>query len=65
MIAKNIKKFREQKNISQSELAEKINVTRQAVSNLRHSFCGRCQSPLLMSRRWGLYMRLNFFKFIF
>ena len=33
MIAKNIKKFREQKNISQSELAEKLNVTRQAVSN--------------------------------
>ena len=33
MIAKNIKKFRELKNISQSELAEKLNVTRQAVSN--------------------------------
>ena len=33
MIEKNIKKFREQKNISQSELAEKLNVTRQAVSN--------------------------------
>lgn len=33
MIAKNIKKFREQKNISQSDLAEKLNVTRQAVSN--------------------------------
>jgi len=33
MIAKNIKNFREQKNISQSELADKLNVTRQAVSN--------------------------------
>jgi len=33
MIEKNIKKFREQKNITQSELAEKLNVTRQAVSN--------------------------------
>ena len=33
MIEKNIKKFREQKNISQVELAEKLNVTRQAVSN--------------------------------
>ena len=33
MIEKNIKKFREQKNISQSELAENLNVTRQAVSN--------------------------------
>lgn len=32
-IGKNIKFFREQKNISQSELAEKLNVTRQAVSN--------------------------------
>jgi transcriptional regulator with XRE-family HTH domain len=30
---KNIKNFREQKGISQSELAEKLNVTRQAVSN--------------------------------
>ena len=33
MIEKNIKKFREQKNISQVELADKLNVTRQAVSN--------------------------------
>ena len=33
MIEKNIKKYREQKNISQDELAEKLNVTRQAVSN--------------------------------
>ena len=33
MIEKNIKNFREQKNISQVELAEKLNVTRQAVSN--------------------------------
>ena len=33
MIGKNIKTFREQKNISQLELAEKLNVTRQAVSN--------------------------------
>jgi len=32
-IGKNIKYFREQKNISQAELAEKLNVTRQAVSN--------------------------------
>lgn len=32
-IGKKIKFFREQKNISQSELAEKLNVTRQAVSN--------------------------------
>ena len=33
MVGKNIKLFREQKNITQSELAEKLNVTRQAVSN--------------------------------
>lgn len=33
MVGKNIKSFREQKNITQTELAEKLNVTRQAVSN--------------------------------
>jgi transcriptional regulator with XRE-family HTH domain len=33
MIEKNIKNFREQKGISQSELAERLNVTIQAVSN--------------------------------
>lgn len=33
MVEKNIKNFREQKGISQSELAEILNVTRQAVSN--------------------------------
>lgn len=33
MVAKNIKKFREDKGVSQAELAEKLNVTRQAVSN--------------------------------
>ncbi len=33
MVGKNIKRFREQKNIRQEELAEKLNVTRQAVSN--------------------------------
>ncbi len=33
MVGKNIKQFREQKNIRQEELAEKLNVTRQAVSN--------------------------------
>ena len=33
MIDKNIKHFREQKNITQDELAERLCVTRQAVSN--------------------------------
>ena len=33
MVGKNIKNFREQKNITQEELAEKLSVTRQAVSN--------------------------------
>ena len=33
MVGKNIKHFREQKNITQEELAEKLSVTRQAVSN--------------------------------
>ncbi len=33
MIGKNIKFFREKKNITQSELADKLCVTRQAVSN--------------------------------
>lgn len=33
MVGKNIKFFREKKNITQSELADKLSVTRQAVSN--------------------------------
>ena len=33
MIDKNIKHFREQKNITQDELAERLCVTRQAISN--------------------------------
>ena len=33
MVGKNIKSFREQRKLTQSELAEKLNVTRQAVSN--------------------------------
>lgn len=33
MIAENIRHFREEKGISQAELAEGLNVTRQAVSN--------------------------------
>ena len=33
MVGKNIKFFREKKNITQSELADKLCVTRQAVSN--------------------------------
>lgn len=33
MVGKNIKHFRENKNITQEELAEKLCVTRQAVSN--------------------------------
>lgn len=33
MVGENIKRFREEKNISQSEIADKLSVTRQAVSN--------------------------------
>lgn len=33
MVGKNIKKFREQKGLTQDALAEKLNVTRQALSN--------------------------------
>lgn len=33
MVGKNIKRFRDKKNITQEELANKLNVTRQAVSN--------------------------------
>ncbi len=33
MIGKNIQKLRKEKNMSQEQLAEKLNVTRQAVSN--------------------------------
>lgn len=33
MVGKNIKAFREQKNLTQEQLAEQLNVTRQAVSN--------------------------------
>lgn len=32
-ISKNIKKFRKESEMTQQELAEKLNVTRQAVSN--------------------------------
>ena len=43
MIAENIKHFREEKKISQSELAEKLNVTRQAVSNWD---CGKTEPDI-------------------
>ncbi len=43
MIAENIKHFREEKKISQSELAEKLNVTRQAVSNWE---CGKTEPDI-------------------
>ena len=33
MVGKNIKAFREQKNLTQEQLAEQLNVTRQAVSS--------------------------------
>lgn len=33
MVGKNIKKFRQSQNMSQEELAERLNVTRQAISN--------------------------------
>ncbi len=33
MVGKNIKKFRESKNMTQEDVAEKLNVTRQAVSS--------------------------------
>ena len=33
MVGQNIRKFREQKNFTQEDLAEKLGVTRQAVSN--------------------------------
>ena len=33
MIGKNIKQFRNEKNMTQDQLAEKLSVTRQAVSN--------------------------------
>lgn len=33
MVGKNIRKFRENKNMTQEDLADKLNVTRQAVSN--------------------------------
>lgn len=43
MIAENIKHFREEKKISQSELAEKLNITRQAVSNWE---CGKTEPDI-------------------
>lgn len=43
MIAENIKHFREEKKISQSELAERLNVTRQAVSNWE---CGKTEPDI-------------------
>ena len=43
MIAENIKHFREEKKISQSELAEKLNVTRQAISNWE---CGKTEPDI-------------------
>ncbi len=33
MVGKNIKRFREQKGLTQEQLAEQLNVTRQAISN--------------------------------
>ncbi len=33
MVGKNIKRFREEKKMTQDELAEKLCVTRQAISN--------------------------------
>lgn len=38
MVGKNIKQFREQKGLSQEQLAEQLHVTRQAVSNWENEF---------------------------
>ena len=43
MIGNHIKSFREQKNISQAELAERLYVTRQAVSNWE---CGKTEPDI-------------------
>lgn len=43
MIAENIRHFREEKGISQAELAEGLNVTRQAVSNWE---CGKTEPDI-------------------
>ena len=43
MVGKNIKSYREQKNITQDELAEKLCVTRQAVSNWE---CGKTEPDI-------------------
>lgn len=43
MIAENIKHFREEKKMSQAELAERLNVTRQAVSNWE---CGKTEPDI-------------------
>ncbi len=43
MIAENIRHFREERNLSQAELAERLNVTRQAVSNWE---CGKTEPDI-------------------
>ncbi len=43
MVGKNIKRFREEKKLTQDEVAEKLSVTRQAVSNWE---CGKTEPDI-------------------
>ena len=43
MVGKSIKKYREEKKLTQDDLAEKLSVTRQAVSNWE---CGKTQPDI-------------------
>ena len=56
MVGKNIKRIREERGITQEELAERLNVTRQAVSNWE---CGKTQPSIEMLNQLALTFEVS------
>jgi transcriptional regulator with XRE-family HTH domain len=52
-VGKNIKRFREEKQVTQEELAERLSVTRQAVSNWE---CGRTEPDIDTLHKIALFL---------
>lgn len=62
MVGKNIKFFREKKNITQSELADKLCVTRQAVSNWEN---GKTESDIEMLNKIASVLEISIEELIY
>ena len=55
-VGKNIKKFREEKNITQEALAAYLNVSRQAVSNWE---CGKNEPDIETLHKIAMFLEIN------